>query len=74
MKQKIHNGGCQICECLCVGGEVTGDTCFTLVLSGFHNESNVMGPYEATITPACFYKEMWFEGGHLFTLFGLLFQ
>lgn len=55
MKQRIHNGGCQICECLCVGGEVTGETCDVALLSGFYNESNVTGPYKATIAAACFF-------------------
>lgn len=32
-----------------MGGEVTGETCCTALLSGFYNESNVMGPYKATI-------------------------
>lgn len=47
MKQTFHNGGWQICGCLCVGDEVTGETCRTAVL-GFYNESNVMGPYDHT--------------------------
>lgn len=81
MKQRIHNGGCQICECLCVGGEVTGETCDVALLSGFYNESNVTGPYKATIAAACFffllqiYKAICDDlAGHCFAFVGMSFS
>lgn len=37
-----------------MGGEVTGETSHTELLSGFENESNVKGSYKATITSASF--------------------
>lgn len=79
MKQRIHNGGRQIYGRLCVGGEVTGETCHTALLSGFYSGSNVMGPDEATITPAWFcardlQRDRGDLAGRFFALVGLLFS
>lgn len=63
---------------LCGGGEVTGETCYTELSSGFYNESNVKSPYKATITPACFF--CWgftkgdLTGNFFFFLLGCHFQ